>query len=483
MHTIILHLLQFIQYQYTIIRWLLCFIVKFVPLKQWLWDDSHSPKYQKFKVDELPIVIQHHWDWKFDALQDYYRQRYGKPVAPIRHRTAATQVPDSCTCPRCGAPAAFIYMNNGTHGQRLCKVCGHTFSSRQEKPLSLKCPYCGHALVPKKDRKFFRVHKCVNPHCSYYLHNLNQVDPEHLQEPYGKNRYKLHYIYREFTLDFFQMDLDSLPRNASSLHFRKQDAHIMGLCLTLHVNLGLSLRKTAQALHDLFNIEISHQQVANYARTASLLVKPFVDHYDYLPSDTLIADETYIRVRRRKSFVWFVMDAISRSILGYHVSDTRDTGACILVLRKAFRAFSKLPDTFRFIADGFSAYPLAAQQFQLCYGDAFSFDVTQVMGLTNDDAVSEEFRPFKQLVERLNRTFKFSYRVRCGYDNYAGATNNVALWVAYYNFLRPHQAKGNRVLNQVAQLETAENMPAKWQMLIYLGQQTVRSLQSSPATS
>ena len=105
------------------------------------------------------------------------------------------------------------------------------------------------------------------------------------------------------------------------------------------------------------------------------------------------------------------------------------------------------------------------------------------MGLTNDDAVSEEFRPFKQLVERLNRTFKFSYRVRCGYDNYAGATNNVALWVAYYNFLRPHQAKGNRVLNQVAQLETAENMPAKWQMLIYLGQQTVRSLQSSPATS
>ena len=103
MHTIILHLLQFIQYQYTIIRWLLCFIVKFVPLKQWLWDDSHSPKYQKFKVDELPIVIQHHWDWKFDALQDYYRQRYGKTVAPIRHRTAATQVPDSCTCPRCGA--------------------------------------------------------------------------------------------------------------------------------------------------------------------------------------------------------------------------------------------------------------------------------------------------------------------------------------------------------------------------------------------
>ena len=27
-----------------------------IPLKQWVFDDSHSPKYQKFKIDELPIV-------------------------------------------------------------------------------------------------------------------------------------------------------------------------------------------------------------------------------------------------------------------------------------------------------------------------------------------------------------------------------------------------------------------------------------------
>ena len=42
----------------------------------------------------------------------------------------------------------------------------------------------------------------------------------------------------------------------------------MSLCLTFHVNLQLSLRKTAQALKDLYGIDISHQQVANYARTA-----------------------------------------------------------------------------------------------------------------------------------------------------------------------------------------------------------------------
>lgn len=53
---IILYLLQFIQYQHKQICWLLNFICRYIPLKQWAFDDSHSPKYQKFKVDELPVI-------------------------------------------------------------------------------------------------------------------------------------------------------------------------------------------------------------------------------------------------------------------------------------------------------------------------------------------------------------------------------------------------------------------------------------------
>ena len=84
------------------------------------------------------------------------------------------------------------------------------------KSYSLKCPHCNHSLAHKKDRKHFVVHKCVNPKCPYYLHNLNKVDKKDLKEDYGKNKYKLHYIYREFQIDFFRMDLNTLPKNASS---------------------------------------------------------------------------------------------------------------------------------------------------------------------------------------------------------------------------------------------------------------------------
>ena len=299
-----------------------------------------------------------------------------------------------------------------------------------------------------------------------------------MEEDYAKNKYKLHYIYRQFTVDFFAMDLNSLPKNASSLKFSKHNAHIMSLCLTMHINLGLSLRKTKQALKDLYNIDISHQQIANYCKTAAICVKPFVDNYNYEKSSVFTADETYIKVRGVKAYIWFIMDAASRSILGYQVSDNRAVGPCILAMRQAFKGLEKLPEKFKFIADGYSAYPLAAMEFFNKLGANFKFDITQVIGLTNDDEVSKEYRPYKQMIERLNRTYKASYRPTNGFDNYDGANYDLALWVAYYNFLRPHQHNKYQVLNKVEMLENADNMPAKWQLLIYLGQQTILNLQA-----
>jgi transposase-like protein len=304
------------------------------------------------------------------------------------------------------------------------------------------------------------------------------VEKKHLNEDYGKNKYKLHYIYREFTIDFFKMDLNSLPKNASSFRFTKFDSNTMSLCLTLHVNLGLSLRKTKQALLDLYGIDISHQSIANYCKSAAMCIKPFVDHYDYGSGSVFTADETYIKIRGIKAYIWFIMDTASRSIIGYQVSDNRGVGPCILAMRMALKHLKELPKHFKFIADGYSAYPLAAQQFFHEFGDKFKFDIIQVIGLTNDDEVSKEFRPYKQMIERLNRTYKASYRPTNGFDTIDGANYDLALWVAYYNFLRPHKHAGYKVLNDVELLNGAGNMPGKWQLLIFLGQQTILNMQN-----
>lgn len=477
---IILYLIQLIQYQHKQICWLLNFICRYIPLRQWAFDDSHSPKYQKFKIDQLPKII-HYETWDYKDYIPYLEWKYGKKVKPVNRRSKC-DIHDDCTCPRCNAPKPFLYKNNGSKGQIRCKVCSTVFSpdeNRFSKSYSLRCPYCEHSLVHIKDRKHFAVHKCVNPKCSYYQHNLSKIDKDALNDPLKKHKYKLHYIYREFLIDFFRMDLNSLPDNASSLRFSKHNQHVMSLCLTYRVNLGLSLRKTCMALKDIHGISISHQQVANYCKTASLCVKPFVDNYDYQTGKVFTADETYIKVRGVKSYIWFIMDAAKRSIIGYQVSDNRGVGPCILAMRMAFSKLKELPKNFKFIADAYSAYPLAAQQFFHEYGDKFRFEITQVVGLTNVDAVSKAFRPYKQIVERLNRTYKASYRKTNGFDSINGANYDLALWVAYYNFLRPHKHNNYKVLNDIEMLSNADNMPGKWQLLIFLGQQTIKKMQES----
>ncbi|SET13966.1 hypothetical protein SAMN04487772_1093 [[Clostridium] polysaccharolyticum] len=151
---IILYLLQIIQYLYQQNIFLIKFICRYIHLKQWAFDDSHSPEYQKFKTDDLPKVICHKQDWDWNDLLKYYAKRYNKVLKPVARRKEC-DISEDCHCPSCNAPMPYLYRNNGKKGQILCKVCQTAFSpeeNRFHKQYTLKCPHCSHALVHKKDR-------------------------------------------------------------------------------------------------------------------------------------------------------------------------------------------------------------------------------------------------------------------------------------------------------------------------------------------
>ena len=480
MYTIIPLLLAHIQELNKQILFLFKFIVKNIPLNlEKSKDDSlFSPKYNKLKVDKLPIIhVPEKKDYK--QLLEQYIKEHGKPLKPIKSR-GKNPVPDDVHCPCCNAPHIYIYDNTGGRGQFSCKICSTNFSRHNwiDNPIQLHCPHCGHALSLEKKRKLFNIHKCRNNNCSYYQNSLKALSKEDIEE-YKNNpeKFKLHYIYREFKIDFFKVDLYSLPKNASTLQFRKFSPHIMGLALTYLINCGMSTRATARVLREVHGVKISHTQIANYATTAAYCVKPFVDSYDYKPTNYLTADETYTKVKGSRRYVWFIMDAIKKSILGYRSSSSRDTTPCILAMRMAFDKFKKFPGkALKFVADGYTAYKLAQQQFAL---HGMHFDVTQVIGLTNEDEVSTEYRWLKQIIERLNRTFKSSYKITNGYGSDDGASTHLVLFVAYYNFLRPHSYTYWKPLNEVPELEKSELMPAKWQLLIELSQQLILEKQKT----
>jgi len=137
MSQIITYLLVYNKYLIYQIYELSLFIAKNIPIKQWIFDDSNSPKYQKFKVDKLPIIKKFvKQDYSF--LLEYYIWKYNKSVKPVQRRNGKT-IPEDTICPLCGAPHLYIYDNNGGKGQFQCKVCGQTFitGERVTSPLVL----------------------------------------------------------------------------------------------------------------------------------------------------------------------------------------------------------------------------------------------------------------------------------------------------------------------------------------------------------
>lgn len=129
---------------------------------------------------------------------------------------------------------------------------------------------------------------------------------------------------------------------------------------------------------------------------------------------------------------------------------------------------AEIPKNLNLITDGNPIYLLAQQWFAQ---HGINFDVTQVVGLTNDDPISAEYRPLKQIIERLNRTFKGNYKPTTGYGADFGAISSVTLFVAYFNFLRPHAGLDGRIPAVIPELETLPNMPAKWIKLIKMSEE------------
>lgn len=161
-----------------------------------------------------------------------------------------------------------------------------------------------------------------------------------------------------------------------------------------------------------------------------------------------------------------MFDAVKKIILSYRVSPICDTISAIKAINDILIKLKSTPDNLRIITDGNPIYLLAQHFFA---GHGINFDVTQVIGLSNNDLVSKEFRPLKQIIEKLNRTFKANYKPATGYSS---GDSSVA-FVTYFNFLRPQSALEKRVPAIIPELEKYSTMPAKWQKLIELSQKYI----------
>ena len=471
------YLLEIIKYQTQIISFLMALVLG-KSIKKYSNDEPVNKPYRKLQVDELPILVKPE-KLDYQVLLSEYLTTNGKALKKVSRRKNSSTVPSTIHCPKCGAPSDYLYVNNGGKGQYLCKVCRCTFNKKNmySKEVLYKCPHCLRALEKKKERKEFDVYKCVSKDCTYYLKKIQSMSKAE-KTKYRKDpqAFKLHYIYRAFKVNFIPLSKQSLIQSKVDLSRLYVSPHTLGLVLTYHVNYGLSARKTAALMLDVHGLKLSHQTVLNYVNAVSVIMKPYVDYYPYELSDQFCGDETYIRVNGKWHYLFFFFDAVKKVILSYPVSPNRDTLTAIKALDEVLQKMKDVPKNLNFVVDGNPIY-LLAQHFFAQHD--INFNVTQVIGLTNEDEVSREYRPLKQIVERLNRTFKGNYRSTHGFGSEKGSVSFVTLFVTYFNFLRPHAALEGKVPVTVPELRTLPHMPARWTKLIELAQNYLREQHSA----
>ncbi len=236
------------------------------------------------------------------------------------------------------------------------------------------------------------------------------------------------------------------------------------LALTFHISLGISARKTAFILRNVFQLSASYQTILNY----TLYAAPFCHQFNLKfkgPVDTTQAgDETYIKIAGKHAYAFFFVSPTRRKITAYHIDDTRDTLPATIAMNEAIRTATD-GQSPSFITDGNPSYP-SGIHFLNESRDYNKISHKKVIGLQNLDSESTEFRPFKQLIERLNRTYKFHIQAANGFNNKMGAIALTTLFVTYYNFFRPHASLNYESPIPLDDLLPIPTLQGKWAQIL-----------------
>jgi len=432
-------------------------------------DKPLDVRYRQFKVDDDPFYGPAPFKEVSDKL-DYQKIIKENNIKPIKRRKPCNIDPKAF-CPNCRAPHDFLYENSkGT--QLQCKVCQFLFwpSAYSEKQdVSLRCPHCKYQLAIYHKRKDFNVFRCINMDCSFYLNNINSMNREDKRR-FKKNPslFKVHYIYRAFNIKPPDItdDFREFVKSPIDLNKAYNSWHVIGLILTYRVNYGMSYRQTSAIMADIHNVYLTHQTVFNYCKSVSTIVHPVLEYYPYELSSELAGDETYLKIMGKQHYTFFIFDTIKKIITSYRCFKNRDSLSAIKAVYQSLAKYDEIPEDLKMYTDGNPIYPLA-QQYWAEHG--YLFDLIQIIGLKNLDPVSKQYRSYKQIIERLNRTLKYYYRPTNGLGSIENANSYMILFSVCFNFLRPHQALNYKVPQYDESIQSMPNMPAKWLALIELG--------------
>lgn len=329
-------------------------------------------------------------------------------------------------CPKCNYSAKFYKYGKDSSGNQkyLCLRCKHQFvlsvfppgirkpGSGRKPSLNRKypsCPKCGKASFLHHDYPTHSNFRCTDKKCYHSFFEPKACSlPDSLGAAFGK----------------------------SDLKRMRHSAYIIFTVLSLYFFGKDSFRNISFLLNRLFSIKLSHVSVSKWCvkfapifQNLNLSFLPLMD----FNSDEWHADETVIKIRGKKHYLWFVVDSETRFVLGFFLGDRSSVSAHAVMSQVC-----KLGKPLSIVTDNWDAYIMAIKKHLPSCKHIRVEDF--------DDWISNN------LIESFNKTFKAWYKTKCGFNSYRSAHAMISVFVFHYNFLRPHSSLSNLTPAQVAGL-------------------------------
>lgn len=157
---------------------------------------------------------------------------------------------------------------------------------------------------------------------------------------------------------------------------------------------------------------------------------------DYHPKvgNEWIADETVLKIGGQQLWLWDIIDTRSRFLLASRLSTSRTTRDAQILIDRAIRTAGKEPEIV--LTDQLASY------IDVFYGKDAEHKQGSPFSITEGESTSK--------IERWHGTLKARTKVMRGLKNLETAIDFTNGYLAYYNYLRPHESLEDRTPAEVA---------------------------------
>ena len=335
-------------------------------------------------------------------------------------------------CPRCFSRHLHRYGKDFTDHQKFqCQQCHRQFTIRNYPNKSLKyphCPVCGRASFLHHDYKYYSNFRCGDKSCSHSFRvpKFFEIEKPSSAKVFGKS-------------DFKRM---------------RHPLHLVLTALNLYFSQNTTTRKVAEFFWLQHEIKVSHVTISKWILKFACIFKSIADNrisqLDFSSSDEWHCDETYVKISGVSYYLWIVLDAETRVALDFNLSPYRDSSAAHAILSNCRQRFGAPGSAI--VSDRYSAY---VEPVSLFFNNARHIRVADF-----DDWISNN------VIESFNGQFKAWYRPKRGFNSFACANNLVAMYLFFYNFLRPHTSLSGLTPAQVAGDKYSDKQRRNWLLFV-----------------